>query len=91
MLAIVGTFSMKLREKIVQFWLKKDDGVPKSTNATVQTFQESDKERVARNWSLRLIYFQMFIYALSFSIVLTGAFPYVRQVGNYYYICLLSY
>lgn len=41
---------------------------------------ETDEEKRDRMWSLRIIYFTMFLISLGFSIVLTGIWPYLDKV-----------
>lgn len=43
---------------------------------------ETDEEKTNRMWSLRIIYFTMFLISLGFSIVLTGIWPYLDKVGE---------
>ena len=43
---------------------------------------ETDEEKRDRMWSLRIIYFTMFLISLGFSIVLTGIWPYLDKVCN---------
>lgn len=42
---------------------------------------ETDEEKTNRMWSLRIIYFTMFLISLGFSIVLTGIWPYLDKVS----------
>lgn len=42
---------------------------------------ETEEERRDRMWSLRIIYFTMFLISLGFSIVLTGVWPYLDKVS----------
>lgn len=42
---------------------------------------ETDEEKRDRMWSLRIIYFTMFLISLGFSIVLTGIWPYLDKVS----------
>lgn len=41
---------------------------------------ETEKEKKERFWSLRIVYFTMFLISLGFSIVLTGIWPYLDKV-----------
>jgi hypothetical protein len=41
---------------------------------------ETEEEKRDRKWSLRIIYFTMFLISLGFSIVLTGIWPYLDKV-----------
>jgi hypothetical protein len=43
---------------------------------------ETDEEKRDRMWSLRIIYFTMFLISLGFSIVLTGIWPYLDKVSD---------
>ena len=84
---------MSLKLRVKQFFLKKDDGAAAAAGlAAAQRAaeeMETAAERKARMISLWLIHAQMFIYALSFSIVLTGVFPYLLQVRTiFYFECL---
>ena len=42
---------------------------------------ETKDERKARIRSIWVIYIETFIFAISFSIVITGVFPYLKQVS----------
>lgn len=44
---------------------------------------ETDSERKERVFSLRIIYFTMFLISLGFSIVLTGIWPYLDKVTTH--------
>jgi hypothetical protein len=46
-----------------------------------QIILETDEEKRDRIWSLRIIYFTMFLISLGFSIVLTGIWPYLDKVN----------
>ena len=48
--------------------------------------RETDDEKRARIRSLWVINVQTFIFALSFSIVITGVLPYLRQVTVDFYM-----
>ena len=43
---------------------------------------ETKDERKARIRSIWVIYIETFIFAISFSIVITGVFPYLKQVSS---------
>lgn len=43
---------------------------------------ETDSEKKERFFSLRIIYFTMFLISLGFSIVLTGIWPYLDKVSS---------
>lgn len=43
---------------------------------------ETDAEKRERYFSLRIIYFTMFLISLGFSIVLTGIWPYLDRVNR---------
>ena len=53
--------------------------------------RETDDEKRARICSLWVINVQTFIFALSFSIVITGVLPYLRQVTADLYIISKTY
>lgn len=44
---------------------------------------ETDAEKRERIFSLRIIYFTMFLISLGFSIVLTGIWPYLDRVSRH--------
>ena len=69
--------------KIKQFWKNKEvGGKDGSLNTNVNTTKlETDEEKRERIRSLWVINIQTFIFALSFSIVITGVLPYLRQVS----------
>ena len=73
-----------MKSRLKQFLLKKEDGsgtVGGALDVARQAAEEeTPAEKKSRMISIWLIHTQMFIYALSFSIVLTGAYPYLRQV-----------
>ena len=75
---------MSLKLRVKQFFLKKEDGVAGMVGAAAKKAaeEETPEQRRSRMISLWLIHTQMFIYALSFSIVLTGVFPYLLQVNT---------
>ena len=64
-----------------RFW--EAHALNKNTDDTKQidtTNLETEGEKAARIRSLWVINIQTFIFALSFSIVITGVLPYLRQV-----------
>ena len=75
---------MSLKLRLKEFFLKKDDVAAMAGGAAAAAKKaaedETGAERKSRMISLWLIHVQMFIYALSFSIILTGVFPYLLQV-----------
>ena len=44
---------------------------------------EDPSERKSRMRSIYIIHFAMLIFSLGFSIILTGVYPYLKQVYNY--------
>jgi len=57
-----------------------DESIEKQAKPAVVTKQESVMERRERIRSLRILNFAGFTFALSFAIVLTGAFPYLKEL-----------
>lgn len=52
---------------------------------------ETDEEKRDRMWSLRIIYFTMFLISLGFSIVLTGIWPYLDKVCRTFWGFLIKF
>ena len=57
--------------------VKDDSDLPAHTNSDNL---ETKGEKTARIRSLRIVYVETFIFGLSFSIVIAGVFPYLKQV-----------
>ena len=67
-----------------RFWENRFvDKAKDSTNIVDSTTRETGDEKRIRVRSLWLMNFEIFIFALGFSIVLTGVLPYLKQVRNY--------
>jgi MFS transporter, ceroid-lipofuscinosis neuronal protein 7 len=49
---------------------------------------ETPEERNERLWSLRIIYFTMFLISLAFSIILSGVWPYLDRVSAFTYLVI---
>ena len=80
---IIASFidQLKMEYKKKRFW--QAHALNKNTDNTNQidtTKLETEDEKTARIRSLWVINIQTFIFALSFSIVITGVLPYLRQV-----------
>lgn len=54
-----------------------ENGIKKENKFILETAEE----RRDRMWSLRIVYFTMFLVSLGFSIVLTGIWPYLDKVS----------
>jgi ceroid-lipofuscinosis MFS transporter 7 len=61
-----------------------ENGDKKEQQNKLAKMLETDEERRDRIWSLRIIYFTMFLISLGFSIVLTGIWPYLDKVITVY-------
>ena len=59
------------------------DKAKDSTNNVDSSPRETGDEKRARVRSLWIMNIEIFIFALGFSIVLTGVLPYLKQVRNY--------
>ena len=59
------------------------DKAKDSTNIVDSTTHETGDEKRIRVRSLWIMNIEIFIFALGFSIVLTGVLPYLKQVRNY--------
>ena len=72
-----------------ELWESKEEKEGNGTTADIGTENlETRDERKSRIRSIWIIYIEMFIFAISFSIVITGVLPYLRQVSliNYIYV-----
>ena len=64
-----------------RFWENKDEDEDITSDTYIDTPKlETEDETKTRIRSLCVINIQTFIFALSFSIVITGVLPYLRQV-----------
>ena len=67
-----------------RFWENRFvDKAKDSTNIVDSTTRETVDEKRIRVRSLWIMNIEIFIFALGFSIVLTGVLPYLKQVRNY--------
>lgn len=78
------------KQKVKDFCLNKDTNAgprgPSGPMAEIERLKEEEtpQEKRARMTSIWLLHIQMLIYSLSFSIVFTGVFPYLKQVRHFY-------
>ena len=64
------------------FWENKEENEVNGSITYIDTEKlETTDERKIRIRSIWVIYIETFIFALSFSIVITGVFPYLKQVS----------
>ena len=64
------------------FWENKEENEVNGSITYIDTEKlETTDERKIRIRSIWEIYIETFIFALSFSIVITGVFPYLKQVS----------
>ena len=70
--------------------MKAEDNNYKNNDNDIAN-READDEKRARIRSLWVINVQTFIFALSFSIVITGVLPYLRQVTIDLYMNIKTY
>ena len=67
-----------------EFWENRSVHKAKdSTNHVDTSTLETQDEKRVRVRSLWIMNIEIFIFALGFSIVLTGVLPYLKQVTNY--------
>ena len=64
------------------------DKAKDSTNHVDTSTLETQDEKRVRVRSLWIMNIEIFIFALGFSIVLTGVLPYLKQVRNYTFTAL---
>ena len=67
-----------------RFWENRSVDQAKDSNNNVDSStRETGDEKRVRVRSLWIMNIEIFIFALGFSIVLTGVLPYLKQVSNY--------
>ena len=72
-----------------QFWENRSvDKAKDLTNNVDSSPRETGDEKRVRVRSLWIMNIEIFIFALGFSIVLTGVLPYLKQVRNYTFTAL---
>ena len=72
-----------------RFWENRFvDKAKNSTNNVDSSPRETGDEKRVRLRSLWIMNIEIFIFALGFSIVLTGVLPYLKQVRNYTFTAL---